>query len=374
MKNLILKYHENNQTFLTKEEWFVIFGTTKLLDSLIFYLMGTTSIIGFLINCLSFFILSKKTFDSTPLFKYLKVYVANSSVVCLISSIYFIPATYNLFEFTNTIWVRVYVTNMYAYLLSTAYFFSSYLDIYIGLERVSNFKPNFKQKIKRLSYKFVCLGLFIFAVVANVPFYFVFTALNVDVKLDNFTKFRIYVSSASEFGESLNGRIASGLIFFLRDIATIIAEIILNITTLVLLKRQLSKKSKMVMIPLKKLPNEEIETEKLFTEEITNNPDPGQTLSSIELKATHNKMNVSKLDRNLTCMVLLIGFFSIIAHILTLFCTSLYFFDNSLVTSYVCFSANFFVSFKHFLNFFILIMFNNLFQKEFQNIFKLSRN
>ena len=171
MKNLILKYHENNQTYLPKEEWFVIFGTTKLLDNLILYLMGAISIIGFLINCLNFFILSKKTFESTPLFKYLKVYVANSSVVCLISSIYFIPATYNLFEFTNTYWVRVYATNIYAYLLSATYFFGSYMDIYIGLERVSNFKPNFKQQIKRLSHKFVCLGLFIFAVIANICFY-----------------------------------------------------------------------------------------------------------------------------------------------------------------------------------------------------------
>ena len=364
MKNFNRKSLENNsifanETYLSREDWFEVYGSIRILDYLTLYLMVPISLIGFLINWLCFFILNKQIFKAKQIFNYLKVYVINSSFICLLSATHFIAATKIFFEFTNTYEACSYGSNAYAYLLSASYFYSSYLDIYLSLERLSNFLPSFHLKIKNLSYKKLCLGLLIFSVVANIPFYFAYTPIYVDVKLNVTESFRIYLADASDFGKSLIGKLSSGIVFFLRDVFTIIVELILNCITVILLKKQFSRKKKMVI-------ENEIDDTIDRTEGTSNNA------TSSGSKATHGKnsnSHTSKLNRNLTYTVLLICVFSIFAHVLTLVCTSLFLLGGNLVTNYICFVANLFVSVKHFLNFFIFILFNSLFKKEFKNIF-----
>jgi hypothetical protein len=165
-----LKKHNisTNETYLSKEVWIEVYGSNLILDYITLYFMVPISLIGFLINWLCFFIISKASFNSTQLFNYLKVYVINSSLICLLSATHFISATKYFFEFTNTYEACAYGSNSYKYLLSVSYFYGSYLDIYISLERLSNFIPSFKIKIKNLSYLKLCLSLLIFSIVLNI--------------------------------------------------------------------------------------------------------------------------------------------------------------------------------------------------------------
>ena len=300
---------------LTKEDWFRIYGSTMVLDSLTFYVIGSFSVAGIFLNWFSFFIFTKKSFDSTPLFKYFKVYVINSSMTCLITSTNFISGTYYLFNFTNTYWAKSYACHQFPYVLSTTYFNSAYLDIYLSLERLSNFIPRLNAKIKRIPYKKACILLFIISLLVNLPQYFVQETSFIDVKLNNSVEFyRIYIIDVSSFGKSLIGRVVSIIIWFLRDIFTLFMEIGINIFTIVLLKKNLNKKKFLIEI---KRPSLNSNKNKVSSNESHNESLKKNSPITKEQKIKIKEDYLSKFNRNLTYSVLTICFFSILTHLFT---------------------------------------------------------
>ena len=147
----------SNTTYLSKQAWLELFGMAVTTDYLIFYVMGSISILGGCLNLLSFYILSKRAFNNTQLFQYLRVYVINSSILCLMFSTIFIMTTYYVFDFTNTYIARAYGRFFFVTIVTTAHFYGGVLDIYISMERMFYFIPSLNNWIIRLKYKKVCL-------------------------------------------------------------------------------------------------------------------------------------------------------------------------------------------------------------------------
>ena len=239
--------NSSNQTsfFLSKEEWLALFGSTKLLDQIILYAQGSLCLVSAFLNVLSFFILNKRVFSTTPLFQYLKVYVINSALLCLALSTTFIGTTYSLFDFTNTYWAREYESHAFMVLYTTPLFYSGVLDVFISLERLFFFMPRLNNKLSLVSYKKVCSALLALVVAVNFPFYFLFTPAYLDVQLGPAEEFRIYYFGPSKFGSSEVGKIVSYVIYFVRDVLTLALELGINIASIVFLRRLIRSKKDM---------------------------------------------------------------------------------------------------------------------------------
>ena len=215
-----------NQTNKSKEDWFESFGSTPALDSLIVYVLTPLSLIGFLLNILSFKIFNKPPFQTKPIFSYLKVYSINSAIISLVSATY-ITATYNFFEITNTFEVRAYASFFYIPIYTTGYFYSSILDIFISLERLFNFYPKLN-KFEKFSSRDVCLILFVVVVVIISPYFFIYYPSYLDVRLNLSSVFRIYYIDTTSFGKSYIGLVLVGLIFFIKDVLILLIEILIK--------------------------------------------------------------------------------------------------------------------------------------------------
>lgn len=369
----------NRTSYLTKDVWFEIFGSNMILDSLYIYLMTPVSFIGFLLNLLSFYIFTKNRFDSTPIFAYFKVYTINSSIICLLSSTYFVIVTYKYFEFSNTFESRVYGCYVYIPILTTAYFYSGVLDVYISLERLFYFLPSLSY-INSISWKKVALALFLLSLALNSPHFFVYVPSYIDVNLDKDNVFRIYFWGFSEFAKTQTGKIVEYVIYFIRDMLTLITETVLNVLSIILLNRHLARKRDMV-ISINHNNNNEAAVEaarhdssslSMQTTSNTNNNANVNAISPATMASNKNEF-LNRVNRNLTHMVIIMCSLSALQHIFFLYCTFYFLVAQDLTAYSVCYFSNFITSFKHFSNFFVFLIFNNLFLEEFKLLFKKNR-
>ena len=346
---------KNNSTqeefYLTKAQWYEIFGSSLTLDSLILFLATPFSLAGIILNSLNFYVLSNKKFKSKIIFSYLKVYSLNSLLLSLILSTYF-NITYNYFEITNSFLVRAYSSIVYIPVVTILAFFSGVLDILISVERLLDFFPNVK-KLTSLKSCFVLMPVVIFI---TLPYFFIYYPSHLDVELSKNKTFRLYFIGLSDFGQSSIGQIVNNVLFFIKDVLVFIIEIVLNVLLVVLITKHRNKKKRVIKT----------------TSIHLNNLQPPSSPFRISTNSSRSSFNAAvsrKRNKNITVMVVVICVFSGFAHITTIMCnTSLSIAQNTLSYSF-CFGANFFLSFKSFSNFFIFLFFNNLFFNQIVNLF-----
>ena len=106
MNSTILK----NQTL---DYWLNLIGSTKLLDSLYFYILTPISGVSFILNSMVFYVLYKNFFQNSTFYNYLKVYVLNCLVLSFLQMTAFTNKTYRLFGFTNTYGAMFYGCYLY---------------------------------------------------------------------------------------------------------------------------------------------------------------------------------------------------------------------------------------------------------------------
>ena len=338
-----------------KQAWLELFGMAFTTDYLILYLIGSISILGGFLNLLSFYILTKRPFNNTQLFQYLKVYVINSSILCFMSSTNFVMTTYYVFDFTNTYSARAYGTFFFIVVVTTAHFYGGVLDIYISLERMFYFIPSLNNWIIKFKYKKVCLILFVAVLVLNFPFFFINSPAFIDVQLNETETFRIWYFGLSSFGMSKAGQITSFVTYSIRDVLTLLVEVVLNMLSVILLKRYIRKKKAV----LNAAPNKTESTSNTQTEAL-----PAAAVNRGEVLA--------RLNTNLTIMVFIMCLFSTLAHVFLITCTTNFLFSQDMLACGLCYLANLFVSIKHASNFFIFVFFNSFFRDEFRKLFKKS--
>ena len=106
-------------------------------------------------NTIAYFILRKKPFQSSTVFKYLRYNVLNGQIICLISVTKFTTVQYN-FDFTNSYGSSFYVCYIYAPFLSIFYLNSNLLDILIALDRILTIRPiRIINNVIKLMYRLV---------------------------------------------------------------------------------------------------------------------------------------------------------------------------------------------------------------------------
>lgn len=114
MKNsFIQESNISNLTYLTKDEFFLLNRLTNIIDDLEAYLMTPLSVLGIVLNLISFFIFKNNRFNSIPLYGYLKIYTINSSVICLINSTYFLISTSTFFSIVYAYEMQFYSCYIY---------------------------------------------------------------------------------------------------------------------------------------------------------------------------------------------------------------------------------------------------------------------
>jgi hypothetical protein len=100
----------------------------------IFPLLST---LGFITNILSFFIFRDPEL-TMPMYDYLKVYSLNSSVVCLVSIAAWFALSYRWISWANAYWSIAYNCYVFNIFGGIVYFFGTYLDILITIDRIGN--------------------------------------------------------------------------------------------------------------------------------------------------------------------------------------------------------------------------------------------
>jgi hypothetical protein len=157
----------------------------------------------------------------------------------------------------------------------------------------------------------------------------------------------------TSFGKSFIGVVLVGVIFFIKDVLILIIEIVVNVLSLFALRAYLDKKKS---IGATKPENQSSDLSG------SSNETKDVTIGRMDSKNKHNKIN-----KNLTYMVLVICAFSAIGHVSTILCAGAFMVSQDMTSYGVCFSFSLFISFKHFFNIFIFLLFNNLFLKEFKS-------
>jgi hypothetical protein len=137
--------------------FFESIGSSWLSDGL-FFLIIPISVIGLTLNLVSLVILHRVKLNA-QLYTYLKVYTANSCVLCLMAVFLFIPFTPRyLSSLSLSYFARLYRCVILNYVATSLYFFGNILDIVINLDRLSLFIKVFDFFFSINIYLFVSLS------------------------------------------------------------------------------------------------------------------------------------------------------------------------------------------------------------------------
>ena len=318
-----------SEIYFAKEHWFSLFGSSILLDLFQLLAVLPISLMGALFNFLSYYTLSKKVFQNSVLYSYLRVYTLNSMIVNVEMALLFWPSTLRTFDFSNTYAAVFYKSFIYLPLINATILFGSLMDILISLERLFKFYPHLDTKFTKIpKWKMISI-MIVVTILLCVQYLFKYSPSYIEVPLNKSTMFRIYFSVTTPFANSLWGKLMNYLVYFIRDIFCLFAETVLNICVAVLLKQQIKNKLK-----------------------ITNN-------------YHSNRANMSKSEQKASHMVIIMCSLSSLEHIF--FFTMAINFDLNTNSDTFLFglAGDICITLKHGSNLILLYYFNKLFREVF---------
>lgn len=355
----------SNSTFnLSKEAWLKKVGMTAMSDYLIFYILGGVSLVGVFLNLISIVILRKKRFETVQLFKYLRVYVLNSLVLCLVSIFNFVHTTHYLFDFTNTYSARAFGAYFYTNIITLTYFYGGVLDIYLNIERLFCFVPRLSTKLNKFSYKTVCFGMFVLVLALNFVQFFINAPNYLDIQLNQTEPYRIWYYGLSSFGKSFAGHVITIVIYIIRDVVTLIAEVVLSSLCVILLKRHLLKKKGLKLnslLTVNRVDSTSNGTQLAQTQDSLND-------GSRKVRSSQNEYLASRANKNLTMMVFFMCVCSTLAHLWLISCTTFFLYAQNMFSFGVCYVSSIVLAVKHASNFFLFLFFNSVFMDEVKKI------
>lgn len=316
-------------------------GSSWIVDSV--YLLVTTPIgfIGGILNLLSLFIIYKIKIDQTNLYKYLSFYSINGSFFCFLCSLVFIGYSPRYCSYYLGYFARIYRGILFIMIAAISYFIGNMLDIIIALDRLSIFIKSFKPFTKYNPF-IVCLVITIISILVNLPIAFSYYVKNDQEFYNdiNYSLSSFVYSGRTEYFYSNLATIVSYIQVFIRDITTLVLEILT---------------SSLALYYLKKFNKHQIEMN-LFVTEMN------------EIRREVIRKRIIK-DRQLLLVNLIQTIISFISHVLV--CVSYVYASRGISSelfTWLCigYLAN---CFKHFTNFFIFYFFNSNFKNKFKNLF-----
>ena len=350
------------------EQFYLTIGSTWAFDSFYLFFILPTAIINSILNFLTFYILCniKSNQKNKYLFFYLKIYVLNIAISSLFGILMFYTYSPRYFSFALDYFARILRCYIYTSVLTSMYFFTNILDIFISIERLSQFLRNRSNSIFKISpYITILIGL-MFCILVNSPSYLwnyilsddEFYSKAKDVQnLDSFS-----YCGRTDFIQSSLGGLLSTLMIFIRDILTLIIEIIINIVSIVYYKNFLKKKFRLNLMEMGLI---------IFNQtELSHSQNQNNTNTNNSNTISNNVNRITLSDMNLFLMIIIISFLSILSHLATGFTTIVFiYYKKNYLFAYSVMLANAVINtIKNSSNFFILFLFNKRFRSLFKKI------
>ena len=333
--------------------WLNAFGSVLEVDILYVYLLTPLALVSFCFNLTSFVVLLKSSFSISSFYKYMRVYSLNSTLISLVVLTTFTNRTHRIFSFTNTYPALIFGVYIKNPLESILYLYSSLLEIFLIIERLLYFFPCHLKKLEFIGYSKFLIFLFALSALINVPLFFLLEPTHADVKVSTDAWYRIHYYGITSFSQTPTGETVSYLFYFTRDLLTLAIKLILNISTIVLVKQYASK----------------IKKEKFeFAIKISTS-----ILHAENVQPVKNRL-ISKTERNQTYMAIIMCFFSLTKHVLFLTAYLTYFIGCLTTSTYLYYFALLSLTFKHGSNIFVFSKFNHLFRAQIKKCFRVSLN
>ena len=340
--------NNQTQTYPSLDYWLNQLGSYLLSDYLYMYLITGLSLIAFGFNLVSWLVLQKSIIPSTGFYRFMKVYTLNGMVLSLILSSTFVTTSTRLFSFAISYEATFYSVYIYTPLLSAFYLNSSLLEIYLVIERMLYFLPERFKRFRIVRFKKFCMSLFIISVLIILPNYFIYFPGHFDVPLDKSTVYRIHSISLTPFSETTAGKALAFLMYFIRDILTMIAKLVLNTILVIHVRRYLFKlKMDKLNFALK------ISTSALH-------------IQNIDLS---KQSYINKTDRNQTYIALIMSLYSLFEHAFYIPSYILFALRINTIAPLFYFLCIVSLGLKHATNFLIFYKFNFLFRTEVKKTF-----
>ena len=230
--NLIMTNKNDTKDFKAVENYFnqkeLIYekvGSSWLLDSIYLFVISPISLIGFILNiCCFFVLLPKLKIKQTKLYKYLRIYSLNSSLICFLHVFLFISFSPRYFDIAFEYVARFYRCKVLGYFCVCLYLFGNMLDILIALDRISIYLNGKLDKFNQMKPYTKCFCLFIICMLTNLPILLSITVY-INDDLTDLNK-SIYLNCIqTDFMRTKFGMILNLALIFTRDILTLIFEL-----------------------------------------------------------------------------------------------------------------------------------------------------
>lgn len=352
----------NNNSFLLHDEILKRLGSTPLYDTLFLFVFPPLALTSLTLNLISYRLFSTPYFTKKPLYTFLRASCLNSALINLIFAFAFLCDSRRYVTLANTqiaSYFRVYIKISIANL---CYFFGSALDIVLALERLLELTTKFRHIFRQLKPLKLCAYLLVTCFLLNMPYLFVFEPKQLNEVIvtptrNNNTLFGVllvYHYGETEFALSRVGKVIKNFQYFVRDILTLVLLFGINLTALVLFRRNFNDDQKS---------SSEQGDESSIKLKTINNENPSRRRVTLR---PNLRIAVNKANSMLTKMVFVICFFATFEHIFLV--VSLQFFNVASMERIkvdIIFLANVSMLLKHSINFFIFFCYNRMFRKRF---------
>jgi hypothetical protein len=368
-----------------KEYLLLQIGSTWLLDGLHIYLVTLLGTIGFFLNIISYWAFCNIRFHKRILKSFMKVYTLNASVCCLFAIFNFTarsPRYVETISFSN---IGGFFRCKSTQIVVALYFFGSVLDCLILLERLSNFVQKISNIFIRSKSTQVISISFFLCILISCPFLFDYEIRSRNEFYDAINNLNIQMNEKftfcgrNPFFQTLFGIIIFGSVITIRDFITLIIEIVLSISSIILFKRYLNNKKKFIHSNQQNMHLNHGSIQNQHVNINTTNITDSLRSNLEESTAQSRQLNIlinraDKFNTNLTKMTLYLTFCSILLHLIAAIITIFLIANNNSFTAHV------FVliiigayHLKFISNFFFFYRFNNNFKLFFHFLFTKKR-
>lgn len=362
-------------------------GMNRFQDSLYIIIFPLLGIGGFLGNIMSIWILSGPQFAQKPLYAYLKVSCINSTFMNIIHSLNFLWHARHTLPIANTK-LALYLLSYFKHpVMFITYSYGCIIDIVLALERLSEL-TNSRDRFRQFRPYRVCLVLFLADLFINLPLFFAFEPqteyLTVDPSLNLTVEF--FHLGRTEFSKSRVGFVLNLVLYFTRDILTLIVLVIMNIAAYVLFRRNyknyverslssLAITERNQFLEMRFMSDEKNSPPSEYSMRRYNEEKSSKVLFLILSRSNKSKVyfRVAQANRMMSKMVFLICSFSTFEHIFFILAVQLYETYLKPIKLFIIIMTNLIMLLKHSINFFIFYSYNSLFRTRFLKIVNRSK-
>lgn len=154
------------------DEFFTRRGFTHTVTNLAFWPITILGGAGFILNLISVMVneMLARDFSSISMYRFLRIYLINSALVCLVVMFNFVGFSVRVFPWIMTQEALKFYIHFFMVFTNIGYFYSTVLNILITFERVWTLRGG-NQLFKTSRVNFICLMALAAVLVISIPNY-----------------------------------------------------------------------------------------------------------------------------------------------------------------------------------------------------------